>query len=67
MLGKKRKIAKRLQSIGSSIVTQFVVEINNEDGRNFDTRTDALAYIKAFREENVIFSLKMYRIEIYSL
>ena len=67
MFFRKRKMAKRLQDVGSQVLVQYIVELNNEEGRTFESRSAALAYIKAYREENTIFSLKMYRIEIYSL
>lgn len=64
---KNRKLAKRLASIGSSIECSWLVEINNEPSITFDTQDAALDYLKGYREKNVIFSLKMFRVELFSL
>lgn len=64
---KNRKLAKRLQKIGVQVDETFMVYINNDDGKSFNSYADTLTYIKEYRECNAIFKLQIFRIETYSL
>ena len=41
--------------------------VNNSDMIAFDSEDAAYKYLSEYRDNNVIFNLEMYRIEIYSL
>lgn len=62
-----RKVAKKLASIGSIVDETYMLEINNESPMTFPSYDDLLGYLKHFRESNIIFNLKIYRINVYSL
>lgn len=64
---KLRKTARQLAEIGSVVDTTFEVYINNDEPRNYPDYESAVAAIKEYRDANVIFSLKVYRINIFSL
>lgn len=63
----KRKIARKLAKIGSMVDTSYMVYVNNDEPCMFPSQSDALSYIKEYRESNQIFRLQIYRIETYSL
>lgn len=63
----KRKMAKRLAKIGSCVDMSFLLYINNEEPISFPTYANCVAYLKEFRENNVISKLQIFRIETYSL
>ena len=63
----KRKLAKRLASVGATVDTSFLLYVNNEAPISFSTQNDCISYLKSFRENNVISRLQIYRIETYSL
>lgn len=58
---------KRLEAIGSQVNVVFQVIVNNSDLISFDSEDAAYKYLSEYRDNNVIFALEMYRIEIYSL
>lgn len=62
-----RKIARQLASIGSMVDESYMIEINNESAMTFPDYDSLMSYLKRFRENNIIFNLKIYRINVYSL
>ena len=64
---KNRKLAKRLAKIGSHVEDTYVVYLNNNEPISFESYYAALSAIKSYRENTEIFSLKIYRVETYSL
>ena len=60
-------MAKRLASVGSRVDTSFLVYLNNEEPRQFDSRDNAISYVEDYRDNNAIFKLQIFRIESYSL
>lgn len=64
---KKRKIARKLASIGSHVESTFVVYLNNDEPVSFLCRSSALQYVADYRLINEIFHFQFYRIETYSL
>lgn len=64
---KKRKLARKLASIGSHVESVYMVYLNNNEPLSFSSKSDLTSYVEHFREENVIFKLQIYRIETYSL
>lgn len=64
---RKRKLYKRLASIGSKVECVYQAQVNNESIQTFSSESEVKSYLSAYREGNVIFSLKLYRIEVYSL
>lgn len=64
---RKRKIAKMLQKVGSSVDVSFLVYVNNDEPRKFDSRQSALVFLNDYRKQNTIFNLQIFRIEVYSL
>lgn len=63
----RRMLRKRFEEIGSNVLINYQVEINNEEPLTFPDKTSVIAYLQHYREGNVIFSLKLFRIELYSL
>lgn len=62
-----RKVARQLANLGSIVDTSYMIEVNNEPALTFPTNDDVIAYLSKFRENNVIFRLKIYRVAVYSL
>lgn len=64
---RKRKLLKRLESLGTSVDITFMVYINNNAPQSFSSEKEAFSYINMYRDNNVIFNLGIYRIETFSL
>lgn len=64
---KNRKVARQLAAIGSHVDSQFVLYVNKEDAMYFTNKVDLLQYLSNYREINPIYSLKIYRVDTYSL
>lgn len=64
---RKRRMLKRLEAIGSQVNVVYQIRVNNADMIAFDSEDAVYKYLSDYRDNNVIFSLEMYRIEIYSL
>lgn len=58
---------KRLEALGSSVSVLYQIKVNNSDLLTFETEDACYKYLSEYRDNNVIFNLEMYRIEIYSL
>lgn len=63
----RKRMLKKVSSDGTLQSQSFVVLVNNEPLKMFDSKEDALAYLFRFRNENQIFSLSFYRVDTYSL
>lgn len=63
----KRKLAKKLASIGSRVESSFMLHLNNEPAMTFQSKEDLLKYLETYRETNTIYSLAIYRVDVYSL
>lgn len=64
---KKRKLLKKLSAIGTHVESTYSCYLNNDEAKYFPSQDDVFSYIKAYRENNVIFKLQIFRIETYSL
>lgn len=64
---KRRKLLKRLQSLGSNVLVSYRVIINHEISQDLSSMEEVKSFLSSYRDNNVIYSLELYRIEIYSL
>lgn len=58
---------RRLSKIGSCVETSFLLYVNEVEPISFPDRDSVVSYLSRFRETTPIYSLKIYRIETYSL
>lgn len=61
------KLRRRFRQIGTSVDVSYLLYLNNQEPIHFPSQKDCFAYVKQFRNENVIFKLEIFRIETYSL
>lgn len=64
---KKRKYLKRLLSLGTNVLVCFRVIVNDGEPIEFAEFDEVVSYLTHYRESNVIYSLQLFRVEIYSL
>lgn len=64
---KNLKLRNKLKKVGAMVDTSYLCYVNNDEPRQFETQQDCYNYLKEYRSNNVIFSIKIFRIETYSL
>lgn len=61
------KLRRRLKRLGTKAAIRYSLSLNNEDTLFFNSEHELFDYVQSYRSNNVIFSIQINRIEIYSL